>query len=167
MKRLISVSVVVWLSLVISTCAFAVTRGGERQAILRGLAGVRVVVERLKPEIERDGLFGSTLQTDAELTLQMAGIKVLSEEEWLKAPGAPYLYLKVNAFQCARGYVYNITLTLEEQVKLVRNGLKVSATTSTIGHQLGITSSLSDIREEARGQVEEFIKAWQEANRKK
>jgi hypothetical protein len=166
MKRLIFVSVVAWLTLVISTCAFAVTRGGERRAILRGLEGVRVVVERLKPEIERDGLFGSTLQTDAELSLQMAGIKVLSEEEWLKTPGAPYLYLKVNAFQCARGYVYNINLTLEEQVKLVRNGLKVSATTSAIGHQLGITSSLSDIREEARDQVQEFIKAWQEANRK-
>jgi hypothetical protein len=166
MKKLISVSAVVWVTLFISIWAFAVSRGGEGRAVLRGLEGVRVVVERLKPEIERDGLFGSTLQTDAELSLQMAGIKVLSEEEWLKTPGAPYLYLKVNAFQCARGYVYNITLTLEEQVTLVRNGLKVSATTSTIGHQLGITSSLSDIRGEARDQVEEFVKAWQEANRK-
>ncbi len=166
MKRLISISVVAWLTLVTSTCAFAVDRGGEGRAILRGLEGVRVVVERLKPEIERDGLFGSTLQTDAELSLQMAGIKVLSEEDWLKTPGAPYLDLRVNAFQCARGYVYNIYLTLEEQVTLVREGLKVSATTSKIGHQLGITSSLSDIRGEARDLVEEFVKAWQEANRK-
>jgi hypothetical protein len=166
MKRLISISVVAWLTLVISTCAFAANRGGEGRAVLQGLEGVRVVVERLKPEIERDGLFGSTLQTDAELSLQMAGIKVLSEEEWLKTPGAPYLYLKVDAFQCAGGYVYNINLTLEEQVALVRKGLKVSATTSKIGHQLGITSSLSDIRGEARDLMEEFVKAWQEANRK-
>jgi hypothetical protein len=166
MKRVISVSVVAWLTLVTSTCVFAATRGGEGRAILQGLEGVRVVVERLKPEIERDGLFGSTLQTDAELSLQMAGIKVLSEEDWLKTPGSPYLYLRVDAFQCARGYVYNITLTLEEQVTLVRKSLKVSATTSKIGHQLGITSNLSDIRGEARDLVEEFVKAWQEANRK-
>jgi hypothetical protein len=167
MRRLISMSLVAWLTLFISSSAFAANRGGEGRAILRGLEGVRVVVERLKPEIERDGLFGSTLQTDAELSLQMVGIKVLSEEEWLKPPGAPYLYLKVNAFQCARGYVYNINLTLEEQVKIVRNGLKLSATTLKVGHQLGITSSLSDIREEARDLVQEFIKSWQEANRKK
>jgi hypothetical protein len=166
MKRLIFVSMVAWLTFVTCTCVFAATRGGEKRAVLQGLEGVRVVVERLKPEIERDGLFGSTLQTDAELSLQMAGIKILSEEEWLKTPGAPYLYLRVDAFQCAKGYVYNITLTLEEQATLVRNGLKVSATTSRIGHQLGITSSLSDIREEARDQVGEFAKAWQEANRK-
>jgi hypothetical protein len=165
MKRRISVSVVVWVTLGISTCAFALFKE-EHRAILRGLEGVRVVVERLKPEIERDGLFGSTLQTDAELSLQMAGIKILSEEEWLKTPGAPYLYLKVNAFQCARGYVYNIDLTLEEQVTLVRKRLNVSATTSKFGDQLGIASSLSDIRGEARDLVEEFVKAWQEANRK-
>jgi hypothetical protein len=166
MKKLISISVIAWLTLVISTCAFAANRGGEARAILRGLEGIRVVVERMKPEIERDGLFGSTLQTDVELSLQMAGIKVLSEEDWLKTPGAPYLYLRVDAFQCARGYVYNISLTLEEQVTLVRKDLKVSATTSKIGHQLGITASLSDIRGEARDLVEEFVKAWQEANRK-
>jgi hypothetical protein len=165
MKRLISVSVVAWVTLGISTCAFALLRG-EQRAILQGLEGVRVVVERLKPEIERDGLFGSTLQTDVELNLRMAGIKVLSEEEWLKTPGAPYLYLKVNAFQCARGYVYNIDLTLEEEVTPVRKRLKVSATTSKIGDQLGIASSLSDIRGEARDLVDEFIKAWQEANMK-
>jgi hypothetical protein len=77
MKRLIFVSMVAWLTFVTCTCVFAATRGGEKRAVLQGLEGVRVVVERLKPEIERDGLFGSTLQTDAELSRSFSMCKGL------------------------------------------------------------------------------------------
>jgi|SoiMethySBSTD1v2_1073268.scaffolds.fasta_scaffold3308556_1 hypothetical protein len=48
---------------------------------LRGLLGVEVIVEDLKPEVERAELSRTQLQTDVELRLRQSGIRVLTEEE--------------------------------------------------------------------------------------
>jgi hypothetical protein len=166
MKRKISVSLGVWVILAISTCAFAYMKQGEEE-VLQGLEAAHVKVERLKAEIEQDGLFASTLQSDAELKLRLAGIKVLSEEQWLENPDSPYLYLFVDAFKHSEGYVYRIQISLREPVMIIRKRMKASATTLRIRDELGITANLSEIREEAQDVVDEFIKAWQSVNRKK
>jgi hypothetical protein len=166
MKRKISVSLGVWVILAISTCAFAYMKQGEEE-VLQGLEAVRVKVERLKAEIEQDGLFASTLQSDVELKLRLAGIKVLSEEQSLENPDSPYLYLFVDAFKHSEGYVYRIQISLREPVMIIRKRMKASATTLRIRDELGITANLSEIREEAQDVVDEFIKAWQSVNRKK
>jgi hypothetical protein len=166
MKRKISVSLGVWVILAISTCAFAYMKQGEEE-VLQGLEAAHVKVERLKAEIEQDGLFASTLQSDAELKLRLAGIKVLSEEQWLENPDSPYLYLFVDAFKHSEGYVYRIQISLREPVMIIRKRMKASATTLRIRDELGITANLSEIREEAQDLVDEFIKAWQSVNRKK
>jgi hypothetical protein len=166
MKRKISVSLGVWVILAISTCAFAYMKQGEEE-VLQGLEAVRVKVERLKAEIEQDGLFASTLQSDVELKLRLAGIKVLSEEQSLENPDSPYLYLFVDAFKHSEGYVYRIQISLREPVMIIRKRMKAIATTLRIRDELGITANLSEIREEAQDLVDEFIKAWQSVNRKK
>ena len=157
--------VVAVILLITGTCAFALVDEEQKQ-ILRGLEGVHVVVQRLKPEIELDGLYRSTLETDAELTLRMGGIKVLSDEESIQAPGTPDLSLKVNALKCSSGYVYNVGLSLEEKVTLIRRNIPISATTLKIWEQLGIAPRLSDIRDTVKDLLEEFVKAWQAANQK-
>jgi hypothetical protein len=166
MKRLVAVSILWWVILAVSTCASARIRHVEEE-VLRGLEGVHVVVERLKAEIEQDGLFTSTLQEDVEMKLRMAGIKVLSKEEWLQASCAPYLYLFVDAFKHSEGYVYRVQLSMREPVMIIRKRMKAVASTLRIRDELGITASLSDIREEAQDIVDEFIKAWRAVNRKK
>lgn len=166
MKRTISVSLGVWVILAISTCAFAYMKQGEEE-VLQGLEAVHIKVERLKAEIEQDGLFASTLQTDLELKLRLAGIKVLSEEQYLHNPDSPYVYLFVDAFKHSEGYVYRIQIGLREPVLIIRNRMKAVATTLRIRDELGITAHLSEIRDEAQDLVDEFIKAWQDANRKK
>jgi hypothetical protein len=166
MKTRTSVSLGVWVILAISTCAFAYMKHGEEE-VLQGLEAVCVKVERLKVEIEQDGLFGGTLQTDVELKLRLAGIRVLSEEQWLENPDSPYLYLFVDAFKYAEGYVYRIQISLREPVMIIRKGIKATATTLRIRDELGITADLSDVRQEAQDLVDEFIKAWQKVNRKK
>jgi len=135
--------------------------------LLRGVDGFRLAADRIKPEIERDGLFRSTLLTDMELRLRMAGIKVLSEEEAENKPDAPCLYLYVDALKCSLGYAYRIRLSLMEPVKLMRNNLKVTATILRIPDELGITGQLSEVRDAVGDFVEEFIKAWKVANSKK
>jgi hypothetical protein len=149
-----------------STHAFAALSAAERD-LLRGLDGFRLAVERIKPEIERDGLFRSILLGDMELRLRMAGIKTWSEEEAESKPDAPMLYLYVDAMKSSLGYVYTLRLSLMEPVKLTRNNVKVSATVLRIPGELGITSHLSEIREAAGDFLEEFIKAWKAANPEK
>jgi hypothetical protein len=166
MKKLVSVFVIVLGALAISTHAWAHLSAAERE-LLRGLDGFRLAVERIKPEIERDGLFRSILLSDMELRLRMAGIKVLSEEEAESKPDAPCLYLYVDALKCSLGYVYTLRLSLMEPVKLTRNNIKASAAVLRIPDELGITSHLPEIRDAAGDFLEEFIKAWKAANPKK
>jgi hypothetical protein len=166
MKKLVPVFVMLLAALAISSQASARRFAAEAE-LLSGLDGLRLAVERIKPEIERDGLFGNILLTDMELRLRLAGIKVLSEEEAESKPDAPCLYLYVDAMKCSVGYVYTLRLSLREPVKLMRNNLKVSATVMRVMGELGITAHLSEIRDAAGDIVEEFIKAWKAANPKK
>jgi len=166
MKRLIGMSLGVCVMVAVSTCGFAFIKQGEED-VLRDLAAVSVKVERLRAEIEQDGLFASTLQSDVEMKLRLSGIKVLSEEQAVESPDCPHLYLFVDAFKHSEGYIYRIQLSLREPVMVLRTHTKMFATTLRIRDELGITPYLSEIRGEAQDLVDEFIKAWQTANRKK
>jgi hypothetical protein len=166
MKNRILVSAVLLGILAISTQAIAHLSSADRE-LLRSLDGFRLAVDRIRPDVERDGLFRSTLLEDMELRLRMGGVKVLSEEEAEKKPDAPCLYLYVDALKCSLGYVYKVRLALMEPVKLVRNNVKVTATVLRIPDELGITSNLSEIRDAAGEFVDEFVKAWKAVNPKK
>jgi hypothetical protein len=166
MKKLMFVAAALLGVLTTFTHAMALLSAADRD-LLRGLDGFRLAVDRIGPDIERDGLFRSTLQEDMEIRLRMGGIKALSEEEVEKKPDAPCLFLYVDALKCSLGYVYKIRLSLIEPVKLVRNNVKVSATVMRIPDELGIASSLSQIRDAAGDVVEEFVKAWKAVNPKK
>jgi hypothetical protein len=163
MKKQIVVAAVLFAILTIPTYAMAHLSAADRE-LLRGQDGFRLAMDRIRPDIERDGLFRSTLLEDMELRLRMGGIKVLSEEEAEKKPDAPCLYLYVDALKCSLGYVYKIRLVLMEPVKLVRNNAKVTATVLRIPDELGITSNLSDIRDAAGDFVDEFVKGWKTVN---
>lgn len=165
MKKRICALTTTVLLLSVTSNAFALL-DTEEQDILKGLDGVSVEVKRLKPEIERDGLFRSTLQTDVELKLRMAGMKVLSDEEAVKNPNSPCLYLNLDAIKCSLGYVYRIQLSLREGVTVARKPVKVVGTTFRTTDRFAISPHLSEIREDVREIVDNFIKAWMEANSK-
>lgn len=166
MKKLMFVAAVLLAILSLPTHAMARLSAADLE-LLRGLDGFRLAVDRIRPDIERDGLFRSTLQEDMELRLRMGGMKVLSEEEAEKKPDAPLLYLHVDALKCSLGYVYKVRLALMEPIRLVRNHVKTTATVLRIPDELGITSNLSEIRDAAGDVVDEFVKAWKAANSKK
>jgi len=92
---------------------------------LQGLHGVQVLVEQISPEMESDGLTRNQIQTDVELRLRKAGISVLTDKQSMAAPGAPYLYinvqsLKTKASSACQGYVYNLEVSLHQDVKIDR-----------------------------------------------
>lgn len=138
---------------------------------LRGLKGVYVLVEDLKAEIEQGGLSGTQIQTDVELKLRMAGIKVLSKEEAVDAPGRPFLYVHVNAFKAKSwgAYVYSTRVELHQDVYLVRTApdfTKYSVCTWSISYVGGITPELGDIRASVKDTVDIFINAYLSVNPK-
>lgn len=165
MKKLMAVTLIVWAGLMIPVFGQAHVRVWQPE-VLKGLKAVRLDVERIKPEIERDGLFRETLQTDMELKLRLAGIKVLTEEEAQATPDAPLLYLNADALKCSFGYVYNIGLYLIESVTTVRRPMKARAALLRIPEHLGIASRLSEVRDAAGDTLDEFVNAWKEVNSK-
>jgi len=147
----------------------ALDNQGERET-LAGLTGVGVLVEEMNPDAEKDGLARSTLQTDVELKLRQAGIRVLSKDEWLAAPGRPSLYLNVNTFSRTGLYAYCILLKVKQRVTLIRNLATTSWGTTwdsrgfmgTVG-----ADNLHTVRDDVRDQVDQFINAYLAANPKR
>ena len=131
---------------------------------LHGLQGVGVVVERLDPDAERDGLTQEQIWTEVGLRLRTAGIRVLTREEWLKTPGLPYLYVRVATRKTPHDfYAIAIHVELWQAVLLVRD--PTSATIAPTWKTKGMIGSVGadrirTIREAVGGDVDEFIKDY-------
>ena len=142
------------------------------RATLKGLRGVRVLVEDLAPEVEREGLVKDQLQKSVEERLRSSGIRVLTQEEAVKAPGEPYLYVNVN-ISFAKGEEgicsYSIDVALIQNVTLVRIPKQASyaVTWSTGGVGLIGNKSLSELKGTIEEIVDIFVKSFLSVNPKK
>lgn len=137
---------------------------------LRGLSGVYVVPENpLEEDAIRGGLSQDTIRKEAELKLRLAGIRVLSREEWEKEPGRPYLQVwpKVLKGGVLGGYIYHISLEFKQHVSLVRSSsIQVFGTTWSAEH-MGYTPELKDIQDKVKDRIDQFINAYLSVNPKK
>ena len=141
---------------------------------LRGLAGVAVSVQGITPEDERDGLSRATLQTDVELRLRLAGIRVLTGEQVSNEPGRPQFIVLVLVYKATGnfdGYAKSIMAEMRQDVWLARNPSVVlpSAITWSSGRTVGLSNSgalQNDIRQNVADRVDEFINAFLAANPK-
>jgi len=102
---------------------------------LRGLQGVTVVVEELQPGLTKygqaAGLERERIKADAECILKKGGIPVLTYDEWLKAPGRPFLYIVINTHEYQKyWYAYDVRIELRQRVLPERN-TSVAAMAST------------------------------------
>lgn len=129
---------------------------------LAGLPGVAVIIEEVKPPLQK-----STIQTDVELRLRRAGIRVLSEEERLQTTGFPYLYVNVNHMGdniAAKG----VSVELRQSARLVREPhvLVPSASTWAVGSvgTVGKESLVDGVRKDVRNIVDIFINAYLSVN---
>jgi hypothetical protein len=134
---------------------------------LEGLPGVEVVVEGLAQAVKKDGLNKDQIQTDTESMLRKAGINVLSEEESVKHPASPYLYIDISSTLPSKElYAFNIDIELNQRVFLW-NGRSAGAPTwsvsltGTVGRQ-----HVQDIRGLVKDYIAKFIDAWLSVNPK-
>ena len=160
---------------VLLVAATAATSQGDdkySRESLRGLKGVEVVVENLNPDAERDGLYKTSIQTDVELRLRQAGIKVLTQTEALAVPGMPYLYICISMFRDAdrpKVYIYSDHVGLRQTVRLerdpsIRNVFAATWTTDGVG--IAGTAKFSIVRDTIKDDVDKFINAYLSVNPK-
>jgi hypothetical protein len=169
-KRWLMTLMVIVLAFALKSPAFAIN-GKSNQATLRGLSGVGVLVEKLPPELERQGLIGDRLQMEVELKLRMAGIKVLTREESLKTPGEPHLYVNINVNTAKTEsdiYPYSIDVLLIQNVSLLRDPKQTTfaVTWSTGGVGSIEKSFVGQLRDSVEEMVDLFVKAYVSENPK-
>jgi hypothetical protein len=139
------------------------------QKPLVGLKGVYVVVESIDPQAERLGLTKAQITTDVELRLRKAGLKVLTKNEMLKAPGTPFLCVNVNTFIRAGSALcaYHVSVILNESVLLARGVTTVGGIWNTGGVGTVGVDKITQIRGAVGDEVDKFINDYLAANPEK
>jgi hypothetical protein len=139
---------------------------------MRGLPGVKVIVESLRENATKAGLKKERIKTTVELELRKAGIKVLSEEEWANTEGFPSIYIHIDTALRENDSLVNYTVSIElnQTVVLARDASKeclaITWATRTWGG-CG-TENIDWIRTRALvSQLEKFINDWLTVNPKK
>jgi hypothetical protein len=139
------------------------------QKALVGLKGVHVLVEAISPEVERIGLTRNQLQTDVELRLRKAGVRVLTQKECFETPGMPYLYVLIHIgfIKHLDGYIFATTVSLKQTVRLAGGGQTIGSIWE--GRGLGFVGpeKIGQIRGMINDRVDDFINDYLAANPKK
>ncbi len=92
----------------------AASSSEEERESLRGLPGVRVVIEHLHAEAKADGLSEDSIRSAVELILRSSGIRILD------GGGLPYLYVEVLTIKSRAGFhAFVIQVELKQLVSLV------------------------------------------------
>lgn len=146
----------------------AQTDSKSSRQTLKDLAGVFVLVDKLQPDAELDGLSSSQIQADVESRLKATGIKVLTMEEMLKAPGMPTLFVDANTLKRQDSYTYSVEVVLQQNVRLDRDPTELFiAPTWKIGAvgSVGATN-IKQIGNGIRDEVDRFIAAYLSVNPK-
>jgi hypothetical protein len=138
---------------------------------LRGLPGIFVLVQRLNPELEAEGLTKEQIESDVESRLRMSKIGLLSKEQYSKSSVAPFLHVVPAVLRVKLGttslYAYTVIVRLSQRVHLVRNPeIETSAFTWTSEGTYGAVRSVGDIRTKIADEVDKFISAYISVNPK-
>ena len=136
---------------------------------LRGLKGVKVLIEELSSDVEKAGLARNQIQGIVETKLRKAGIRVLTQEECYKTPGEPYVYVNINLNPGKAGegvYGYSIDIGVIQNVALERDPKQkaYAVTWSTGGVGLIGREFLSRLQESVDDLVGIFIGAFLSVN---
>lgn len=166
MKKIYCIVLIVFLSILSSSLAFAIDSEITRKTLV-DIRGIYVVVENIQPNIEkyasRFKITKEQIQQDVEQRLKNAGIVVLSYNDWLKTAGRPMLYVNVNTHEYEKyWYSYTISLDVQQGVMLETNPkIKTIATTWSI-EMTGIANigTLDSIKTNTAYLVDRFINAY-------
>lgn len=147
--------------------ALAQTAEEIAQEPFRGLNGVGVLVDAVKPEGQKAGLISSEVEAQVERRLREAGVRVLTRAEAVETPGMPYLYVYVDTTKTDAGsYAYVVRVSLNQGVALDRDSaIKVHTETWNSGNVGAVAAEkLQQVGKAIDAKVDEFITAYHSAN---
>ena len=155
--------VILWFAL-LGTAGAVMANAADTQmdrATLKGLRGLKVMVVQEEPDVEQAGLSKSSIQTDVELTLRLAGFPVLN------GSADPFLLVGAYVLTDSSGLLrYSLTVQVYQLAQLSRDP-KISSVVST--WEVGRFGGIGDprqIRNEIKDLVEKFINAYLSVNPK-
>jgi hypothetical protein len=130
----------------------------ERESLV-GLPGVVVVIERITPEAQADGLSEEAIRSAVELILQSSDIGILTQSETLKESSNPWLYVQPNIGKGGPYYFYNVSLRLIQKVSSVHGRPSTMAATTWEGNTAGIVNN-TDLRVVILDVIETWVKTF-------
>jgi hypothetical protein len=137
----------------------------EMNATLKGISTVAVIVEQLHDEAKVLGLTTEMIQTDVELKLLLAGMRVVTQKEIMNFPGSPFVYVNV---QLAGNFkAASIDLYLSQNAQLERNGQSATAVVTWFRSAIGTDPTAQDVRNMTKDLADQFLNAWLSVNPKK
>ena len=145
------------------------------RATLKGISVLVVVIEDLKPEIERQGLTTQMILDDTQDRLQSGGVNVLDTKvpemakkrgaDWLKQ-GGPFLHIRPHILKTESGnYAYNISAELCQSIMLEREEkIQMGGGVTWSTHAFGITGEMKEITSKIMEQVGIFLMDYKTVN---
>ena len=140
---------------------------------LRGLKSIYVRVAPIDPKIEQEGLTTAQIRGDTERQLQMAKIKLLSEEEFDRLRrtrnyhlGRLEVIVTVKDITEGNGKIYNIIVRFSQIAFLSRAPVIKLFAPTWESQTIGFSGDLNVIAESVKARVEEFISAYMSVNSK-
>ena len=134
-----------------------------------------LVIEDLKPEIERDGLTTQIILDDTQNRLQSGGVNILDTKvpemakkrgaDWLKQ-GGPFLHIRPHILKTEKGkYAYNISAELCQSIILEREEkIRMGGGVTWSTHSFGITAEIKEVRSKIMEQVGIFLTDYKAVN---
>lgn len=123
---------------------------------LAGLPGVVVVIEKISPDAQVDGLSQESIQEAVEGLLQSSGIRIFMESKTAKVSSNPWLYVQPNIGKGESVYFYNISLRLIQEVSTIHGRQHTMAATTWEGNTAGILGVSNNLKEV----ILDAIEAW-------
>jgi hypothetical protein len=137
---------------------------------LKGLTGFAVEVEDVGAKTKTMGVDPAKIKSSVEAKVKAAGIKILSAEESLKAPGAPHLSVNLDSIVGKDGTVsFELTLAVLQGCTLARDpAMKIPACITWSRGKVGRANDKvgAFIDTQIASEVDSFLKAYAEANPK-
>ena len=162
-KRLATICLVAMFS--IGFAARSVRAQDPSAPTLKGITAVAVLVEDLPDGAKLLGLTRDAIQTDVELKLRLAGMRVVTRQEDRSLPGGPFLWVSVNLTSDAQAASINIALCQNAILEL--NYELAPAVRTWLTSRLIVRLTGQRIRDDVKDDVDEFLNAWLSVNPKK
>ncbi len=143
----------------------------DKQRSLAGIDALYVFVQGLTEGAKKVGLTTEQIQTEAEDKLKQLGVRVISEEEGLRLPGSPVLYVNISVHKRTRtpAFVYHVDVGILQRATLVRDPIIRPMSITWNKGQLGYCPSRSvakSLRETVRYLMDKFQEDYRAANPK-